>query len=203
MEGVKTIITLFGDLVAFIWLTLRPQSTLAAENLFLRKQLAMFQERKAKPRRPDTPTRIALVLPGGNSLPAAGFLPESIRKIWWTSCSFMIHSFWRLTSADIVDGAVEQLFEGKNPVPVIQPENSKHFMFQLRQLDFQEVAGVRRGGMHRAPAEAAVKGGTGGVDGMCCPPEVRSLLWVSRLMRLEAFPADDRRDYQPQDSVAA
>ena len=62
MDGVKTIITLLGDLAAFFWLTLRPQSTLAAENLFLRKQLAMFQERKAKPRRPDTPIRIALVL---------------------------------------------------------------------------------------------------------------------------------------------
>ena len=62
MEGVRTIITLLGDLAAFFWLTLRPQSTLAAENLFLRKQLAMFQERKAKPRRPDTPIRIALVL---------------------------------------------------------------------------------------------------------------------------------------------
>jgi hypothetical protein len=62
MEGVKTIITLLGDPAAFFWLTLRPQSTLAAENLFLRKQLAMFQERKARPRRPDTPIRIALVL---------------------------------------------------------------------------------------------------------------------------------------------
>ena len=62
MEGVKTIITLLGDPAAFFWLTLRPQSTLAAENLFLRKQLAMFQERKAKPRRPDTPIQIALVL---------------------------------------------------------------------------------------------------------------------------------------------
>ena len=38
MEGVKTIITLLGDLATFFWLTLRPQSTLAAENLFLRKQ---------------------------------------------------------------------------------------------------------------------------------------------------------------------
>lgn len=62
MEGVKTIISLLGDLAIFFWLTLRPQSALAAENLFLRKQLAMFQERKAKPRRPDTPIRITLVL---------------------------------------------------------------------------------------------------------------------------------------------
>jgi len=62
MEGIKTIISLLSDLATFFWLTLRPQSTLAAENLFLRKQLAMFQERKAKPRRPDTPIRITLVL---------------------------------------------------------------------------------------------------------------------------------------------
>ena len=33
MKGVKTIIILLGDLVAFLWLTLRPLSTLAAENL--------------------------------------------------------------------------------------------------------------------------------------------------------------------------
>jgi putative transposase len=62
MEGVKTIIALLGDLVTFFWLTLHPQSVLAAENLFLRKQLAMFQERKVKPHRPDTAIRIALVL---------------------------------------------------------------------------------------------------------------------------------------------
>ena len=62
MEGVKTIITLIGDLATFLWLSLRPKAALAAENLFLRKQLAMFQERKVKHHRPDTPVRIALVL---------------------------------------------------------------------------------------------------------------------------------------------
>jgi putative transposase len=46
----------------FLWLSLRPRSSLAAENLFLRKQLAIFQERKVSPRRPNTPIRIALVL---------------------------------------------------------------------------------------------------------------------------------------------
>jgi putative transposase len=50
------------SLVTFIWLTLRPHGALAAENLFLRKQLAMYQERKLQPSRPDTPIRIALVL---------------------------------------------------------------------------------------------------------------------------------------------
>jgi hypothetical protein len=37
------------------------RSQLAAENLFLRKQLALYQERRVKPRRPD-PTRMVLVL---------------------------------------------------------------------------------------------------------------------------------------------
>ena len=62
MDGAKIIIKLLGDLARFLWLSLRPQCSLAAENLFLRKQLALFQERNAKPRRPDTPIRIALVL---------------------------------------------------------------------------------------------------------------------------------------------
>jgi putative transposase len=53
---------LLGDLAIYLWLSLRPRSSLAAENLFLRKQLAMFQERKVSPRRPNTPIRIALVL---------------------------------------------------------------------------------------------------------------------------------------------
>lgn len=39
----------------------RPSQTLAAENLFLRKQLALFQEREIKPRRADGATRAALV----------------------------------------------------------------------------------------------------------------------------------------------
>ena len=62
MDGIKTLITLLGDLVAFLGLLIQPRSALAAENLFLRKQLAMYQERKLNPRRPDTPFRIALVL---------------------------------------------------------------------------------------------------------------------------------------------
>jgi hypothetical protein len=40
---------------------LRSHAQLAAENLFLRKQLALYMERQVKPRRPDNATRIALV----------------------------------------------------------------------------------------------------------------------------------------------
>jgi hypothetical protein len=45
----------------YMMICLRPSRSLAAENLFLRKQLAMFQEREIKPRRADDATRTALV----------------------------------------------------------------------------------------------------------------------------------------------
>ena len=50
------------DLVDFLCLGLRSRASLAAENLFLRKQLAFYQERKVKPRGADNPTRFTLVL---------------------------------------------------------------------------------------------------------------------------------------------
>jgi len=53
---------ILADLVHFVCLGLRSRSSLAAENLFLRKQLAFYQERKLKPRRADNPTRLTLVL---------------------------------------------------------------------------------------------------------------------------------------------
>jgi len=62
MVAIRTIIQLLRDIATFIWLLLRPPGNLAAENLFLHKQLAMYQERKQKPRRPDTSLRVALVL---------------------------------------------------------------------------------------------------------------------------------------------
>jgi hypothetical protein len=42
-------------------LLLRSRATLAAENLFLRKQLALYQERHITPRRATNATRFALV----------------------------------------------------------------------------------------------------------------------------------------------
>jgi hypothetical protein len=39
------------DEVTFLYLSLQPASALAAENLFLRKQLGLYIERKPKPRR--------------------------------------------------------------------------------------------------------------------------------------------------------
>ena len=53
---------ILGDIVHFLCFALRSRASLAAENLFLRKQLAFYQERKVKPRRADNPTRLTLVL---------------------------------------------------------------------------------------------------------------------------------------------
>ncbi len=55
-------LTILGDLVYFLRLGLRSRTFLAAENLFPRKQLAFYQERKVKPRRADNATRLTLVL---------------------------------------------------------------------------------------------------------------------------------------------
>jgi hypothetical protein len=49
-------LNIFGELLRLVALCLRSKSSLAAENLFLRKQLAFYQERKIKPRRTDNPT---------------------------------------------------------------------------------------------------------------------------------------------------
>ncbi len=55
-----TILGLFLDLLRYLYTGLRSDTVLAAENLFLRKQLALYQERHVKPRRIDAATRIAL-----------------------------------------------------------------------------------------------------------------------------------------------
>ena len=56
-----TLWTLLGDSLQFLRLCLRCPAPLAAENLFLRKQLALYQERQVKPRRATNTTRLALV----------------------------------------------------------------------------------------------------------------------------------------------
>jgi len=53
---------ILGDFLHFLCLGLRSRTLLTAKNLFLRKQLAFYQERKVKPRRADNPTRLTLVL---------------------------------------------------------------------------------------------------------------------------------------------
>jgi len=54
--------TLGVDALRFGATWVRSRTTLAAENLFLRKQLALYREREVKPRRAPDATRLVLVL---------------------------------------------------------------------------------------------------------------------------------------------
>ena len=49
------------DAARFLVLCLRPAPALAAENLFLRKQLALYQERQVKPRQANNTIRLVMV----------------------------------------------------------------------------------------------------------------------------------------------
>ena len=49
------------DAARFLMLCWRPAPALAAENLFLRKQLAQYQERQVKPRRANDGMRLTMV----------------------------------------------------------------------------------------------------------------------------------------------
>jgi putative transposase len=51
-----------ADLFRFLVLNLRSKSSLAAENLFLRKQLGFYQERKIRPRRTSHSAQVSLIL---------------------------------------------------------------------------------------------------------------------------------------------
>ena len=61
-ELAKLARTLLADGMRFMALLARSRTALAAENLFLRKQLAFYQEHKIKPRRFDNVTRLMLML---------------------------------------------------------------------------------------------------------------------------------------------
>src|SRR5712691_9906273 len=58
------LLTLLVDAAHFLWLCLHSPTALAAENLFLRKQLALYQERQIKPRRATDAARLTLVCLG-------------------------------------------------------------------------------------------------------------------------------------------
>jgi putative transposase len=88
-----TLLTLLVDIVRFLCLCLQPAPVLAAENLFLRKQLALYQERHVTPRRATAATRLALVWPARwfdwrwkstpGRLPISADLQALIRRLAW------------------------------------------------------------------------------------------------------------------------
>src|SRR5215471_11308751 len=60
VELVRNVLGMFIDALSFFCLTLRSPSALAAENLFLRKQLGLYIERQKKPRRASSRIRFTL-----------------------------------------------------------------------------------------------------------------------------------------------
>src|SRR5215467_4294894 len=63
-HSLRTLSSVACDLVRLLVLVSRSRRALAAENLFLRKQLAMFQERKVKPHRANDSTQLIMVILG-------------------------------------------------------------------------------------------------------------------------------------------
>ena len=63
-HGLTTLSFFACDLIRLLVLGMRSRHELAAENLYLRKQLALFQERKVKPRRAHDSTRLIMVILG-------------------------------------------------------------------------------------------------------------------------------------------
>ena len=59
----RTLALVAADLVRVFALAVRPRAALVAENLFLRKQLALFQERNIRSRRADDSTGWIMAAP--------------------------------------------------------------------------------------------------------------------------------------------
>jgi putative transposase len=92
-----TLLLLVMDAWRFLLLCLRPSPALAAENLFLRKQLALYQERQIKPRRAAQATRMALaLLARWFDWHHALVLVQPATLIRWHRQGFRV--FWRRTS---------------------------------------------------------------------------------------------------------
>jgi transposase InsO family protein len=58
----RIVLRSLADLAGFVVLSLRPRRSVVAENLFLRRELALYQERGIKPRRIDATTRVSLAV---------------------------------------------------------------------------------------------------------------------------------------------
>jgi hypothetical protein len=59
---ISALALLLQDAIRYVLLGTRSSVALKPENLFLRKQLALYLEREVRPRRADDATRLSLVL---------------------------------------------------------------------------------------------------------------------------------------------
>jgi putative transposase len=102
----RMLLMLLLDAWRFLGLCLRPSPVLAAENLFLRKQLALYQERQTKPRRPTQATRMALAwLAGWFDWRQALCIVQPATLTRWHRQGFRV--FWRWKSRP-----------GRPPIPI-------------------------------------------------------------------------------------
>jgi hypothetical protein len=93
----SVLLTLSADAWRFLVLCLRPSPALAAEMLFLRKQLALYEERQVKPRQATNATRLVMVWLSRffNWRPALRIVkPETFTR--WHRQGFRL--FWRWKS---------------------------------------------------------------------------------------------------------
>jgi hypothetical protein len=94
---IGTLWILLGDSLQFLRLCLRFPTALAAENLFLRKQLALYQERHVTPRRTPDATRLALTwLSGWFGWRQALVVVQPATRLRWHREGFRL--FWRWKS---------------------------------------------------------------------------------------------------------
>ena len=76
LSFLSIVVRLAADLIGWVGLAVRPRKSLEAEILFLRRQLAQYLERGAKPRRVDPVTRVSLAL-------LSRFFDWGMRLWWW------------------------------------------------------------------------------------------------------------------------
>jgi Homeodomain-like domain len=106
VQGAYLLRTFISNVVWFLQLCLRSRVALAAENLFLRQQLTLYQERHIKPKHATNATRIAMVwlAPWFDWQPALAVVhPETFTR--WQRQGY--HLFWHGTPCP-----------GRPPIPV-------------------------------------------------------------------------------------
>src|ERR1700682_2956024 len=91
---IKIAAQLLADAAWFVGLLFRSTQSIQAENLFLRRQLALFKERGVQPRRIDAATRISLaILARLFEWRAALFVVQPKTMIRWQRAGWRL--FWR------------------------------------------------------------------------------------------------------------
>jgi transposase InsO family protein len=112
----------------FLLLCLRPSPALAAENLFLRKQLALYQERQVKPRRATNTIRLAFIyLARWFDWRQALAVVQPATLIRWHRQGFRL--FWRWKSTP-----------GRPPIPAELQALIRHFAWDNPSWGEERIA---------------------------------------------------------------